>query len=107
MNWPTPSETGRYVLRLFVTGTTSRSQRAIANMRKICEQELAGQYDLEIIDVYEKPEATRELQVVATPTLVKVLPEPLRRIIGDLSDREKVLAGLNLAPAASEPRQNP
>lgn len=103
MSWPTPPEAGRYVLRLFVTGTTSRSQKAIANMRKICEQELAGQYDLEIIDVYDKPEATRELQVVATPTLVKVLPEPLRRIIGDLSDKEKVLAGLNLAPEAGEP----
>ncbi|MBV1688251.1 circadian clock KaiB family protein [Novosphingobium sp. G106] len=101
MSWPAPSETGRYVLRLFVTGTTSRSQRAIANMRRICEQELAGKYDLEIIDVYEKPEATRELQVVATPTLVKVLPEPLRRIIGDLSDKEKVLAGLNLAPSSA------
>lgn len=101
MTWPTPTETGRYVLRLFVTGTTSRSQRAIANMRQICEVELAGKYDLEIIDVYEKPEATRELQVVATPTLVKVLPEPLRRIIGDLSDKEKVLAGLNLTPSAA------
>jgi circadian clock protein KaiB len=88
----------RYVLRLFVTGTTSRSQRAIANMRKICEEDLAGRYDLEVIDVYLSPESTRDLQVVATPTLVKLLPEPLRRIVGDLSDREKVLAGLNLAP---------
>lgn len=91
------------MLRLFVTGTTSRSQRAITNMRKICEEQLAGRYDLEIIDVYENPEATRELQVIATPTLVKVLPEPLRRIIGDLSDREKVLAGLNLVPAEGAP----
>lgn len=89
----------RYVLRLFVTGTTSRSQRAISNMRKICEDELAGQYSMEIIDVYENPEATREHQVIATPTLVKILPEPLRRIIGDLSDREKVLAGLGLVTA--------
>jgi circadian clock protein KaiB len=103
MSWPTPSESGRYVLRLFVTGTTSRSQRAIANMRRICEEELADKYDLEIIDVYDHPEATQELQVIATPTLVKVLPEPLRRIIGDLSDREKVLAGLNLAPASGKP----
>jgi circadian clock protein KaiB len=100
MNWPAPSPSHRYVLRLFVTGTTTRSQRAIANMRKICEAELAGQFDLEIIDVYQNPQATQELQVVATPTLVKVLPEPLRRIIGDLSDREKVLAGLDLKPAA-------
>lgn len=92
-------------VRLFVTGTTSRSQRAIANMRQICEEQLAGRYDLEIIDVYEQPEATRNLQVIATPTLVKVLPEPLRRIIGDLSDREKVLAGLNLLPAAGQARE--
>ena len=101
MSWPADPPPVRYVLRLFVTGTTSRSQRAIANMRKICEEQLAGKVDLAIIDVYENPEATRELQVVATPTLVKVLPEPLRRIIGDLSDREKVLAGLDMLPVAS------
>ena len=89
---------GHYKLRLFVTGSTPRSTRAIANMRKICEENLNGRYDLEVIDVYEHPEATRELQVIATPTLVKVLPEPLRRIIGDLSDKERVLAGLNLTP---------
>ena len=102
MMWPAEPDSGRYVLRLFITGTTSRSQRAIANMRRICEEKLAGKYDLEIIDVYENPEATQELQVVATPTLVKVLPEPLRRNIGDLSDREKVLAGLNLSPVAND-----
>ena len=67
-------------------------------MRKICEANLNGRYDLEVVDVYEHPEATRELQVIATPTLVKILPEPLRRIIGDLSNTEKVLAGLNLMP---------
>jgi circadian clock protein KaiB len=94
-----PKAGTHYVLRLFVTGTTSRSQKAIANMKRICEERLAGQYDLEVIDVYQHPEATRELQIVATPTLVKVLPEPLRRIIGDLSDRERVLAGLNIEPA--------
>jgi circadian clock protein KaiB len=93
-----PQGADRYVLRLFVTGTTTRSLRAIANMRRICEESLAGRYDLEVIDIYQQPEATRELQVIATPTLIKVLPKPLRRIIGDLSDREKVLAGLNLAP---------
>jgi circadian clock protein KaiB len=89
---------GRYKLRLFVTGSTPRSSRAIANMRKICEENLSGRYDLEVVDVYENPDATRELQVIATPTLVKILPEPLRKIIGDLSDTEKVLAGLNLTP---------
>jgi circadian clock protein KaiB len=67
-------------------------------MRNICEENLSGRYDLEVVDVYENPDATRELQIVATPTLVKILPEPLRRIIGDLSNKEKVLAGLNLIP---------
>lgn len=95
-----PNETGgeRYVLRLFVTGQTVRSQHAIANMRKICKDHLDGRYDLEVIDVYQEPEKTKDFQIVATPTLVKVLPEPLRKIIGDLSDQEKVLAGLNIAP---------
>jgi circadian clock protein KaiB len=87
-----------YKLRLFITGSTPRSTRAIENMRRICEENLEGRYDLEVIDVYQNPDATREFQIVATPTLVKVLPEPLRRIIGDLSDKERVLAGLNLAP---------
>jgi circadian clock protein KaiB len=88
----------RYKLRLFVTGSTLRSTRAIENMHKICEERLEGRYDLEVIDVYQDPGAAREMQVVATPTLVKILPEPLRRIIGDLSDKERVLAGLNLSP---------
>jgi circadian clock protein KaiB len=99
---PSPPDAERYVLRLFVTGTTSRSQRAISNMRKICDEHLDGRYEVEVIDVYLDPEATREFQVVATPTLVKVLPEPLRRIIGDLSDREKVIAGLNLTPLGGD-----
>ena len=102
MSWPEPQLGARYVLRLFVTGATSRSQRAIANMQRICEEKLEGRYDLEIIDVYEHPEATRDLQIIATPTLVKILPEPLRRIIGDLSDRERVLAGLNLVATRSD-----
>jgi circadian clock protein KaiB len=89
---------GYYKLRLFITGSTPRSARAIENMRRICEENLQGRYDLEVIDVYQDPEATKELQVVATPTLVKILPEPLRRIIGDLSDTERVFAGLDLVP---------
>jgi circadian clock protein KaiB len=93
-----PDDPSRYKLRLFITGTTARSTRAIENMRRICEENLQGQYDLEVVDVYQNPEATRELQIVATPTLVKILPEPLRRIIGDLSDEERVLAGLDLVP---------
>lgn len=93
-----PVVPGHYKLRLFITGSTPHSTRAIENMRRICEDHLEGRYDFEVVDVYEDPEATRELQVIATPTLVKILPEPLRRIIGDLSDRERVLAGLDLAP---------
>ena len=95
-----------FKLRLFITGSTPRSMRAIENMRQICEENLAGRYELEIIDVYEHPEATRELQVVATPTLVKMLPEPLRRIIGDLSNKERVLAGLNILPLQDQRRTN-
>jgi circadian clock protein KaiB len=91
----------QYKLVLFITGSTTRSITAINNMRRICEENLKGRYDLEVIDVYQNPEATRQHQVIATPTLVKVLPEPLRRILGDLSDKERVLAGLNLMPIPS------
>jgi len=88
----------RYRLRLFITGSTPRSTRALENLRQICRENLDGPYDLEVIDVYQDPEATRELQVVATPTLVKIFPEPIRRIIGDLSNKDRVLAGLDLTP---------
>jgi circadian clock protein KaiB len=104
MNTDGPSDdtAERYKLRLFITGSTPRSARAIQNMRQICDENLKGRYDLEVIDVYEDPEATKELQVIATPTLVKILPEPLRRIIGDLSDKERVLAGLNILPLRTD-----
>jgi circadian clock protein KaiB len=85
-----------YVLRLFVTGTTPRSARAIANLRRLCEERLKGEYDLEVVDIYQHPEAAKEHQIIAAPTLVKMLPLPLRKIIGDLADEEKVLAGLDL-----------
>ena len=85
-----------YVLRLFVTGSTPRSTRAIENMRRICEDHLEGRYDLEVIDIYQNPTASIEQQIIAAPTLVKLLPSPLRRIIGDLSNKEKVLAGLDI-----------
>jgi circadian clock protein KaiB len=94
---------GPYKLRLFITGSTPRSTRAIENMHRICEEKLQGQYSLEVIDVYQHPEATREMQIVATPTLVKMLPEPLRRIIGDLSNEERVLAGLDIASPKPAP----
>jgi circadian clock protein KaiB len=98
MTWADNPEPQPYVLRLFVTGTTARSQRAISNLRNICDRQLGGRCDLEVIDVYLNPEATRDYQIVATPTLVKVSPEPLRRIVGDLSDRTKVLLGLSIPP---------
>ncbi len=88
----------KYVLRLFVSGTTPRSTRAIANIKKICEEELRGRYDLEVIDIYQQPEAANGDQVIAVPTLIKRLPTPLRRIIGDLSNTEQVLVGLGLQP---------
>lgn len=87
-----------YVLRLYVTGTSPRAQVAIANLRRICEQDLRGQYDLEIIDVLEHPEVAEREKILATPTLIKQLPPPLRRVIGDLSDKEKVLLGLEVRP---------
>ncbi|MGI9043824.1 MAG: circadian clock KaiB family protein [Gemmatimonadaceae bacterium] len=88
----------KYLLRLFVTGESARSGTAIANLRRICEQDLAGAYDLEIIDVLEFPELAEDAKILATPTLIKSLPPPLRRVIGDLSDKEKVLLGLQVQP---------
>jgi circadian clock protein KaiB len=88
-------------LRLFITGTTSRSSRAIANLRRVCEERLHGEYDLEVVDIYQHPEAAQQYQILAAPTLVKMLPLPLRRIIGDLANEERVLAGLDLSPKAT------
>jgi circadian clock protein KaiB len=86
----------RYFLRLFVAGMTPKSIRAIANIKQICEVNLAGRYALEVIDLYQQPELARDAQIVAVPTLVKALPLPLRRIIGDLASSERVLVGLDL-----------
>jgi circadian clock protein KaiB len=90
------SGNGNYVLRLFVTGQTPRSILAIENMRRICTEYLSERYTLEVIDIYQHPEACQQEQIVAAPTLIKVLPHPLRRIIGDLSNTQKVLVGLDL-----------
>ncbi len=92
----------KYLLRLFVTGESSRTTAAISNLRRICENELEGQYDLEIIDVLEHPEVAEDEKILATPTLIKSLPLPLRRVIGDLSDTEKVLLGLEVQPVRLE-----
>jgi circadian clock protein KaiB len=92
-----------YVLKLFVTGKSARAEVAINNIRRICEQDLRGQYQLEIIDVLEQPELAETEKILATPTLIKQLPPPLRRVIGDLTDKEKVLFGLALAPELPTP----
>jgi circadian clock protein KaiB len=94
----------KYLLRLFVTGASSRTAPAIANLRRICEEELQGRYDLEIIDVQEHPSLAEDERILATPTLIKSLPLPLRRVIGDLSDKEKVLLGLQLEPRPDDTR---
>ena len=86
----------RYVLRLFVTGSTPRSVRAIENLRAICDAELAGRYELEVVDVYQHPEAAKANQVVAAPTLLKLLPTPVRRVIGDLADHDRVRYSLDI-----------
>jgi circadian clock protein KaiB len=85
-----------YILRLYVTGTTSRSALAITNLKSICEEYLEGRYELEMIDLYLKPGLAKEDQIIAAPTLIKKSPLPFRRIIGDMSDKEKVLLGLDL-----------
>jgi circadian clock protein KaiB len=100
-NESTSTDGTRFVLRLYVTGTTARSMRAIANLRELCEQHLAGQYDLEVVDLYQQPELAAREQLVAAPTLVKKLPLPLRRLVGDLSNPKRVLAGLDLPAIAS------
>lgn len=92
------SEKAKYVLRLFVAGTSRRSLRALQNLKKILEEELEGQYALEVIDIYQQPIFAKEGQIVAAPTLIKQLPPPLRKLVGDLSDTGKVLAGLSISP---------
>ena len=89
-------ENPRYVLRLFVTGMTPRSTRAIRAVRDLCQRRLMGRFDLEIVDVYQQPAMIQDEQVLATPTLVKYQPAPLRRIIGDMSNEDRMLVGLDL-----------
>ena len=87
---------GRYLLRLYITGTTPASARAIERVHRFCEEHLHGRYELEVIDIYQLPALAKDHQIIATPTLIKVLPEPLRRFIGDLSKLDKVLFGLDI-----------
>jgi circadian clock protein KaiB len=98
-----PDET-RYTLRLYVTGMTPRSQRAIENIKAICEEHLAGRYELEVIDIYQHPTLADGEQIIAAPTLIKTLPAPLRRLVGDLSNTERILLGLDLRPSGKAGR---
>ena len=93
----------RYVLRLYVTGTTPASTRAIVNIRKICEEHLEGRYDLEVVDLSRHPTLAEGEQIIAAPTLIKNLPQPLRRFIGDMSQTERILLGLDLREPEKAP----
>ena len=90
------SRQAKYVLRLYVSGSTLKSALAIENIKRVCEQHLKNRYDLEVIDIYQQAKLARDEQIVAVPTLIKRLPPPLRRLIGDMSNQEKVLFGLDL-----------
>lgn len=95
----------KYILRLYVTGSSARSLAAVHNLKKICEEHLPD-YDLEVIDIYENPTAAREEQIIAAPTLVKKLPRPLRKFVGDLSNTQKILVGLDIYKR-QEPEDQP
>ena len=86
----------RYILRLYVTGSSHRSLRAVYNLKKLCEEYLPDDYDLEVIDIYKNPGAAREEQIIAAPTLVKKLPRPIRKFVGDMSNTQKILVGLDI-----------
>ncbi|HLN55600.1 MAG TPA: circadian clock KaiB family protein [Bacteroidales bacterium] len=90
------TDSNKYILRLYVTGTTPHSVKAISNIKEICEEHLKGRYELEVVDLYQQPELAKNEQIIAAPTLIRKLPLPLRRIIGDMSGTEKVLVGLDL-----------
>jgi len=93
---PAKDKTDAYVLRLYIAGQTPKSVAALANLKKICEEHLAGRYTLQVVDLLENPQLARGDQILAIPTLVRKLPMPMRRIIGDLSNTERVLVGLDL-----------
>ncbi|HXD73057.1 MAG TPA: circadian clock KaiB family protein [Vicinamibacterales bacterium] len=95
----------QYVLRLYVTGTTSRSVHAIQNVKRVCEAHLKGRYELEVVDIYKNLPLARGDQIIAAPTLIKKLPLPLRRLIGDMSDDERLLVGLDLRPRKGSPQR--
>jgi circadian clock protein KaiB len=92
------SSANRYVLTLYITGATPQSTQALMRIREVCAIHLEGRYDLEVVDIYQQPQLARDAQIVAAPTLVKELPAPLRKLIGNLSDVQRVLVGLGLQP---------
>ena len=100
------SKTAEYVLRLYIAGSTPASTRAIENIKNICEKNLKGHYELEVIDLYQQPDKAKDEQIIVSPTLLKKLPLPLRRIVGDLSDSDRVLVGLNLQKKQSDTKNS-
>ncbi len=96
------SPDAHFVLRLYVSGMTPRSRQAIDNIRKLCEEHLAGRYDLEITDIYQQPHLAKEEQVIAAPTLVKKLPPPLRKVIGDMGDPGRIMVVLGIVPQTGD-----
>jgi circadian clock protein KaiB len=99
---PAVCASARYVLELYITGVTSLSTRAISNIRKICEEHLGGRYELDIMDITQHPALAKGEQIIAAPTLIKKLPLPRRRFIGDMSQTERILLGLELSTAAAK-----
>lgn len=91
-----------YVLELYVTGMTARSTRAILNITKLLNEHLPGRYELEVIDLFQRPSLEKSEQLIATPTLIRKLPLPIRKFVGDMSDAEQILLGLGLKPKAAE-----
>jgi len=102
----TDSAESKFILTLYIVGMTTRSKKAIDNIKKTCDEHLAGRYELEIIDLNESPELAKREQISATPALVKQLPLPLRKLIGDMSDSEKFLAGIGLRPKSKREAVN-
>lgn len=97
------ADPGQYHLRLYVAGQTAKSLAAVANLKRVCEEHLAGRYEIEVVDLLQSPQLAAGDQILAIPTLVRRLPTPLKRIIGDLSNTEKVLVGLDIRPKEPAP----
>jgi len=97
---PRKADSGSYILRLYVAGRSPKSVAAITNIKQICEENLQGRYELEVIDLYQQPQLAQDEQIIAVPTLIRKLPPPLRRIIGDMSNTERVLVGLDIRSKA-------